>query len=69
MGLDVKQNELRSLMIEIGIDPDAVKSFLEEKLTESRATDEAMKGVLTSQQFYERETTYTKIDLFLLNLK
>jgi hypothetical protein len=69
MGLTVEHKNLRSIMIENGIDPDTILSFLEDKIAESRETDEACKSSLGKAEFYSREKRYTDIESFILHLK
>lgn len=69
MGHNVIRDNIRAILIEQGQDPDLVIQFLEEQLQMMRASDEAMSGVLSTQEFYKREIRYSKIERFIIHLK
>lgn len=69
MGTEVKPSEIRSTLIGHGIDPDALRDFLEEQIAMMRSTDDAMKDSLGKAEFYTRETKYTRIESFIVHLK
>jgi hypothetical protein len=68
MGAQVTPTDIRSALINNGVDPDLLREFLEEQIEMNRSIDDGLKSTIGATEFYKRETKYTKLELFLVHL-
>jgi hypothetical protein len=63
------QNPLRKTLEDAGFDPDVIRDYLEERIELDRAFDAVASSTMTKIELVKRETRYTQLERYILNLK